>query len=165
MQTFKNVPALYGTPRFSTIFTRAFHQFAPWVRAIQFIPLHSIPLRSTVILRIHLYLHLPNGLFLSDLTETLRAWHMTCHVNLLHLLCTLLQPLITSSPFSQNVLFRTLLIPLQSVLMFSWCQRTCFIPIQRKWQNYNSIYSNFYVFREQMRRKKILDWMIDSVSS
>jgi hypothetical protein len=49
-------PALYGTRRFITAFTRAPHRSLSWARSIQSIPSHPIALRSISILPTHLRL-------------------------------------------------------------------------------------------------------------
>jgi hypothetical protein len=54
-QPLKNFPTFYGTRRFITVFTRALHWSLSWARSI-----HSISLRSILILSTHLRL----GLFL-----------------------------------------------------------------------------------------------------
>jgi hypothetical protein len=63
VQLLKNCPSFYGTQRFITVFTRAIHWSLSWPRSIQFLQLHSIPLRSILILSIHQRLGLPSGLF------------------------------------------------------------------------------------------------------
>jgi hypothetical protein len=56
----KNFPALYGTRKFITIFTRSTDSYS---ETAQSIPSHSISLRSILILSTHLHLCLPSGLF------------------------------------------------------------------------------------------------------
>jgi hypothetical protein len=62
VQLLKNFPAFYGTQRFITMFTRALYWSLSSARSIQYIPSHSISLRSILILSTHLHLGLPSGL-------------------------------------------------------------------------------------------------------
>jgi hypothetical protein len=47
---------------------------------------------------------------------------------------------------------------------FPLSQRPSFTPIQNHRQNYNSVYSNFYVFIQQTIRQKVLYWMFESIT-
>jgi hypothetical protein len=49
----ENFPALYGTLKFITVFTRALHWSLSWARSIQSIPYHPISLRSILIMSTH----------------------------------------------------------------------------------------------------------------
>jgi hypothetical protein len=62
VQLLKKLPALYGTRKFITVFTRALHWSLFWARSIQSIPSHPISRRSILILFNHLRLGLPSGL-------------------------------------------------------------------------------------------------------
>jgi hypothetical protein len=63
VQLLKNFRAFYGTRRFITVFTRAFHWSLFWATSIQSIQSHPIPLWSILILPTHLRLDVPSGLF------------------------------------------------------------------------------------------------------
>jgi hypothetical protein len=71
----KKLPALYGTRRFVTAFTRARHLSLSWARLIQSMPPpHPTSRRSILILSSHLCLDLPSGLVPSGfLTKALYA--------------------------------------------------------------------------------------------
>ena len=65
-------PALYGTQRFITAFTRACYPSLSWARSIYSTPSYPTPWRSIFILYSHLCLCLSSGLFPSGfLTKTL----------------------------------------------------------------------------------------------
>jgi hypothetical protein len=62
-----NLPTIYGTRRFITVFTRALHWSVFCARSIQYIP-HIL---SLLILSTHLHLRLPSGLFPSGFPNNL----------------------------------------------------------------------------------------------
>jgi hypothetical protein len=62
-QLVKKFPALYGTRRYITVFTRALHWFLSCVGWIRSTPSHPISLKFTLILSSHLRVGLPTGLF------------------------------------------------------------------------------------------------------
>jgi hypothetical protein len=49
VQLLKNFPAFYGTRRFITVFTRAFHWSLSWARSIQFIPSYLSKIHFNII--------------------------------------------------------------------------------------------------------------------
>jgi hypothetical protein len=59
LQLLKNLPTVYGTRRFFTMFTRAFNWSLPWARSIQSIS----SLRSSLIISTRLRFDLCKGLF------------------------------------------------------------------------------------------------------
>jgi hypothetical protein len=67
------VPALYGTRRFITTFTRALHFSLPWGSPIQSTPLHTISKWSILMLSTQLRLGLLSGLLSGLFTNSLFA--------------------------------------------------------------------------------------------
>jgi hypothetical protein len=63
VQLLKHFPEMYGTQRFTTVFTRALHWCLSWARSIQFTSPHPVSLRSILILSTHLIFGLPCDLF------------------------------------------------------------------------------------------------------
>jgi hypothetical protein len=74
------------------------------------------------------------------------------------LLCSFLYPPVTSpsssAPWSQTL--SDYVPPLLSEISFT--------PIQNHQQNYSLVYSNFYAFELRMRRRKVLDRMVASIT-
>jgi hypothetical protein len=63
VQVLNNFPALYGTRRFITMFTRALHLSLSLVTSIQSTTPHPISLASVLIITTHIFRGLPSGLF------------------------------------------------------------------------------------------------------
>jgi hypothetical protein len=109
------------------VFTTALHLSLSWARSI-----HSISIRSILMVSTHLRLHLPSGLFPSGFPTIILYVLLLCHMRatcpaplvLLDLiilivlggefklwsssLCSCLQPPVISSPFDPNILLSTL---------------------------------------------------------
>jgi hypothetical protein len=69
--------AFYGTRRFITVLTRALQRPLSSPRQIKSTTLHPTALTSTLMLSIHLYIRLPNGLFPSGFSaNNLYAYHL-----------------------------------------------------------------------------------------
>jgi hypothetical protein len=120
----QELPAFYGTRRFITMFTRAFHWSLSWARSTQLTPSHPISLRYILILFTHLHLGLPSGLFPSEFPTNIlytssspHSCYIPAHLILFDLiilimlgevwsssLCSFLRPPITSSLFGPNIL-------------------------------------------------------------
>jgi hypothetical protein len=78
--------------------------------------------------------------------------------------CSFLQPLVTSSLFGPNIFPSTLFSNTLS-LCSPLYQGPSFTPLQKNHtQNYSFVYFNFYVFRQQTRGRKVLDWMVASIT-
>jgi hypothetical protein len=75
----KKFPACYGTCRFITAFTSAYHLSLYWGRSIQSMSSHPTSWRSTLIFSSHIRLGLPNGLFPSGYPNrhTQPVWNCT----------------------------------------------------------------------------------------
>jgi hypothetical protein len=80
VQLLENFPAFYGTRRFITAFTWAFHRSQSSATSIQSLLSHPTSLRSILILSTHLHLGLPSGLFPSGFpTNILYAFLRSPH--------------------------------------------------------------------------------------
>ena len=153
-QLVKKLPALYGTRRFITTFTRGRHLSLSWATQIQSIPRHPTSWRPILILSSHFCLGLQSGFFFSGFptkplyTPLLSPIRATCpaplillhfitrtilgeqHRTLISSLCSFLTSLITSSLLGPNILLRH---PQSTFLL--QCQRPSFTPIQNNRQN------------------------------
>jgi hypothetical protein len=153
---------------------------------IQSIISHSTSLRSILILSTHLRLRLPSGLSVLLAFSPISYMHSSSPHSC-YILCPTHLPWLDHSHYiwwkvqsaPHYAVFSNLpSVHLSSVQIFSSAhysqissvcipplmQRPSFTPIQKHRQNYGSAYSNFYVFRQQTRRQKLLDWMVSSIT-
>jgi len=77
-QVVKKFPALYGTRKFITMFTRVRHWSLSWVKCVRSTPSNPISLRSSLILSFHVRLGLPSSLFHSGLPTTILCIFLIC---------------------------------------------------------------------------------------
>jgi hypothetical protein len=117
----KKSPALYGTSRLITVFTRTHHWNLSWARWIQSTPFHRISLKFIPILSFHLRLGLPSGLFPS-----------VCHTKMLYIFlisfpCVLHHPPIILLDLITPIVFKLLFMQSSSVSSY-------FLPFSSKWE-------------------------------
>jgi hypothetical protein len=63
-----------------------------------------------------------------------------------------------------QIFFWALFSQTPSIYLPTLMSETSFTSIQNHRQNYNIVYSNFYVSWQQTRRQKVLDWMVVSIT-
>jgi hypothetical protein len=135
------------------MFTGALHWSLSSARSIQSIPPHPVSkIHFTIIHPPMSYMHSssPHSCYMPCQSHptSYGAPHYAVFFNLLSLHLSSVQ-IFSSAPCSQA--FSTY------VCSFLNVKRPSFTPIQNHRQNYRFVYSNFYVFRQQMRRQYVLD--------
>ena len=168
-QPIKQLPAFYGTHRFTTAFKSARHLSLSWAREIPYMSPHPTSWRTILILSYYLCLGLPSDFFPSDFPTKplykllLSSICATCpaHLILLDLTtrtimgeeyrslssswCSFLHFPITSSLLGPNILLRTLFSNTLSLGPPSvWA--TKFPTLTKHRQNYSCVYLNVYIF-------------------
>jgi hypothetical protein len=63
-------------------------------------------------------------------------------------------------PFGPDILST----PFSNILSLCSSHNVSFTTIQNHRQNHGVVYSNFYVFPQQTRSQKVLDWMVTSIT-
>jgi hypothetical protein len=129
----QNYPTFYGTRRYITVFTRSLQWSLSCAKSIQSLLTNYSSPRSILILSTHLYLGFPSVLFPSDISS----------ISYMHSFSPQFMQHSLPISYSSAPWFQT-----PSPLFLPEYQRQSFTPMKSHRQNYDLVYSDFYIFRQ-----------------
>jgi hypothetical protein len=185
MQLVKTFPAFYGTRKFITTFTVALHWSLSWATAVKSIPQHRLldPFKYYLPTYVLVFVVVSFPWLRTNELRVVLCYPIgaTClaHLILIDLIIVIILAKSSSYEASHYAAFSNVPSPFPSLVQIfssASCSQTllvCVPPIRhqishpyRTTVEYNLIYiySNFYVFRQVTRRRKVLYWMVASIS-